>query len=771
LRLYQAFFARAAVEESYAYLGDSSVHDAVRAAWEGFLAGLVESLSERLDIYGRRQASASLEAVMAVLASPEAAAVAPGVVRAATGAALEALVAGIGEAGSMTAALDAYDRLPPGVRAADHRGALDRALIRAMTKAVGDLRAGFGDSEPVHRAGVRLGLGRGGYERATPVVRAGIVGFFDACAAFARQCVDQDAPEETSDAAAYLLGLLPLDWTVGIKSPSFERVAPARMVESLLVPILTPMAARIVSAPANSDALAGAVEEVAAMFVRHPLYLLSVGAIDLWSGLLVPAFVAAAKWAPAWDGEPSRRVLRAVAGALPGQTTAVVDGLERRLVDHLAHLCPGVAVEPLVLPGERGTGAPASSPPAPAGGTASDTPNTTDTSSPPPAPAGEAASDRPDTPDTPNTTDISISPAAPATGALSDSPAAPAAGTPSERRYAMDDINKSNFSANNASSGGDESEELAKVLASLASTPSDSQAEEDALDAAIAFAHSHTSFMAKLGSQTVYRMVLTSIFGLSLKRSGGDTSSRGWRMAGKIVPELPAGDEIEVLGVKRTPAHHMSEVQARGIAAFGLDPVLIEGINALMRPPAGSPAEVKALNDLLAYARRNPGKVSGGTGKSELETALKNIFRSSAAFYLKDAADHGQSLRMMQQIAEYLPKSTTVELGEDTATLTEHAKRVEGMANFKLATEAPIGSARERAAVEALARLLGEGFDFPIGSQRFAQGARTLLETVRKANTNSGAGSAQTIALIDAALASKSGGGGKGIFGRWRSKK
>jgi hypothetical protein len=291
--------------------------------------------------------------------------------------------------------------------------------------------------------------------------------------------------------------------------------------------------------------------------------------------------------------------------------------------------------------------------------------------------------------------------------------------------------------------------ELKKLFNELATTPADSQAEEDALDAVVAFAKREPRFAAGPQTAEALRQALSGIFHGAFQASGGDQSSRGWRMMSKIAGALPVTHEIEIRGVSATAIAHMERIKRGEATGIGLEAKFGGIIRKLMAASAGGAAEGAALDELLRFARAQRAFVGQPVESEVLRKALVAIFGSSASRVLEDWGGNERSREMMAKIVDFLPGGTKTDLGGETLTLKEHSDRVNGLGLLKAVRETPYGSSSEREAAAALTDLLDHGVRFSIGGTQFAEVARAALARVASADSSSPRASTATSALAN----------------------
>ncbi|MCL1898281.1 MAG: hypothetical protein FWG16_05615 [Micrococcales bacterium] len=89
-------------------------------------------------------------------------------------------------------------------------------------------------------------------------------------------------------------------------------------------------------------------------------------------------------------------------------------------------------------------------------------------------------------------------------------------------------------------------------------------------------------------------------------------------------------------------------------------------LKALMQAPANSEAEERALNDMLAFAKANPGFAGGPQTSKALLDACSTIFANSAKFSGAQPGSLGR--RMMDAIAEFYPSDQLIEINDQKKT-------------------------------------------------------------------------------------------------------
>jgi hypothetical protein len=296
--------------------------------------------------------------------------------------------------------------------------------------------------------------------------------------------------------------------------------------------------------------------------------------------------------------------------------------------------------------------------------------------------------------------------------------------------------------------------QLEALIKALMDAPRDSVIEEAAVDALIAFTQDNPLLAAGPQTSDLLAKALGLIFSNAAADSGGDQSSRAWRVMEKIQRALPHSATVEIGGEELTLSKHLLAFRRGQLPPQDEQPQFASLLKKLAETPSGVASEEAALTALIDFARDHREFVSQRAEAKALETALLAIFRNSAGQYLTEWSDKSLCLDMMRQIAAFMPSTTRVALGtEAPLPLDKQIKLVRGLAVLRVANEAPVGSSREREAVEELGRMLTDGADFTIGEKSFAQAAQNALIGIASANTARPEGSSLTVSVAKAALA------------------
>lgn len=216
--------------------------------------------------------------------------------------------------------------------------------------------------------------------------------------------------------------------------------------------------------------------------------------------------------------------------------------------------------------------------------------------------------------------------------------------------------------------------ELHNLVKALMEAKADSQEEEKALDALIAFAAAHPDFAKGRQVSEVLTGAYSSIFRGAAVHSLAASGTRGLRMMEKIRRALPPGAMIDMSGTTRTAAGWIRDLQSKGAAALPAREQFSVLRARLLDAAIASAEEQVALSEIIAFARTHTLEAKDSNW---LRENLLIVFQNSAGNYLEDTSGNARCLSMMRQIAEYLPSGTTMEFAGATATLRQHVDKVQ----------------------------------------------------------------------------------------------
>ncbi len=285
---------------------------------------------------------------------------------------------------------------------------------------------------------------------------------------------------------------------------------------------------------------------------------------------------------------------------------------------------------------------------------------------------------------------------------------------------------------------------LQALLDSYMEADADSAEEEQSIEAVIEFAAKNPAFAALPQTSQAIRMALTSAFRGAAARSLGADGTRGLRVMRKIRKALPDDATIAMGDEELTPKQWIKKLRLEGTGALPPDQRLHGLLREALNLPPGSSSHADAVAELISLARTN---TLPSDAVEAIHAALKAFFVVAAGRYLEDPLRRPDCVRIMRDAAGFLPPTMRLEFGGETASATDHANKVQGLANLKVSQQAPAGSQDEQLAVKALIALLGEGIDFRMGNTTFREGAETSMRAVAVANLGS-SGNPDTLRLV-----------------------
>ena len=281
--------------------------------------------------------------------------------------------------------------------------------------------------------------------------------------------------------------------------------------------------------------------------------------------------------------------------------------------------------------------------------------------------------------------------------------------------------------------------QILDALNELREAPIDTVEEENALKNLITFARDHPDFVSGPQTKKVVLKICSDVFQNSARVSVSQSdTARVKRMMALIADYLPEDHMIEI----EDQSHSASEwvtIYASGNHPFSI----LEALSRLATAPSGSVSERDALKEVLKMARRD--EVDSEV-VDLMNDVLVKVFGGLAARYLEDPLDNARCLGTMNEVVDFLPSSTTANLGGETETLRVHKRMVQGIGAFKLANDSAVGSVEERMASASLLDVLDSGVNFDVGDTNFRERAVTILRNIQALNEANG--SIETSGLI-----------------------
>ena len=214
LNAYMKFFAAAKCEDSFSYRAQTEerFRELCREAWDSFLQDALESLYRRMKDYMQRNNAEAVGACMSVLQLPQVKRIAPSLYSRAMDESLIPYTSAIRTAPTLGQAGEMYSKCPAALLKADEKGECRRAMLAAMKSAVEKLKDGGEKTGDIVRWAKEL-QAQTLYRTGSPLVKKDAEDFFEACAQFIRQVIQNETLSRVKD-MELLITIMPPDFVI-----------------------------------------------------------------------------------------------------------------------------------------------------------------------------------------------------------------------------------------------------------------------------------------------------------------------------------------------------------------------------------------------------------------------------------------------------------------------------------------------------------------------------------------------------------------------------